>query len=94
MAQPCRGTGIQRRHGGQALREGEAPTHGGVTKEAAHVQHKLDGHHGPGQIGEGAWVATMHPMGGLVTIGADGLGGGHRGHEGEVVVLQEEGGKV
>ncbi len=94
VAQPRRGTGIQRCHGRQALREGDAPTHGGVTKEAAHMQHKLDGHQGPGQIGEGARVATMHPMGGLVTIGADGLGGGHRGHEGEVVVLQDEGFKM
>jgi len=36
----------------------------------------------------------MYPLGELVTIGADGCGSGHHGHEGEVVVLQEEGGKV
>jgi hypothetical protein len=36
----------------------------------------------------------MHAMGGLVTIGTDGLGGGHGGNESEVVILKEEGFKV
>jgi len=36
----------------------------------------------------------VNPIRGLVTIGADGLGSGHRGNEGEVMVLQEEGFKV
>src|SRR5215471_10982449 len=36
----------------------------------------------------------MNPMGGLVTIGADGLGSGHRGHKCEVVVLEQKRGKV
>jgi len=36
----------------------------------------------------------MHPLGGLVTIGTDGLGGGHGGNESDVVILEEEGFKV
>ncbi len=94
VTEPRRGAGIQRCDAGHAFGEGDALTEGGVTKKAAHVQPELDGHQGPGQIGQGAAVATMHAMGRLVTIGADGLGSGHRGHEREVVVLEEKRFKV
>jgi hypothetical protein len=74
VTEPRRGAGIKRGDEGHAFGEGEALTEGGITKKAAHVHPELDEDQDPGQIGQGAAVATMKAMRGLGAIGADGLG--------------------
>ncbi len=61
--------GMWRHKGGQAFGKGGAGTGDVVTKEAAYAQQDARGQISPGQIGQGADIATMRSVGGMSTVG-------------------------